>query len=65
MPLGGMPNPFGEGHDMKNAEKVEIPSEDAFRVPAEFRRDILDAMKQGSPKRFKQQVDDYFKELIK
>ncbi|MCC6806194.1 MAG: DUF4175 family protein [Deltaproteobacteria bacterium] len=65
MPIGGMPNPFGDGNDARNQEKVEIPSGEQFKVPPEFRRDILDAMKQGTPQKFKQQVDEFYKELIK
>jgi hypothetical protein len=65
MPVGGLPNPFGDGFDPRNQEKVEIPSGEQFKVPPEFRRDILDAMKQGTPEKFKQQVDEFYKELIK
>jgi chromosome segregation ATPase len=65
LPMGGMPSPFGEGFDPRNQEKVEIPTGDTFKVPPEFRRDILDAMKQGTPEKFKQQVNEFYKELIK
>ena len=65
MPIGGTPNPFGDGNDPRNQDKVEIPNGDQFKVPPEFRRDILDAMKQGTPQKFKQQVDEFYKELIK
>lgn len=64
-PFGGLPNPLGEGGGEDRNEKVEIPSSDAFAVPPEFRRDILDAMKQGTPDAFKQQVEDFYRELIK
>lgn len=65
-PFGGLPNPMGQsGGDPSQEDKVEIPSGEAFRVPPEFRRDILDAMKQGAPEEFKQQVEEFYRELIK
>ncbi len=66
-PFGGMPQPFGndDGQGGNQQDKVEIPNGDEFKVPKEFRRDILDAMKQGSPEKFKKQVEQFYRELIK
>ncbi len=53
----------GNGQDPR--DKVELPDEDAFQAPKEFRKDLLDAMKQGAPERYKEQVKRYYEELVK
>jgi archaellum component FlaC len=68
----GFPYPFGEtgggeqgdGRD-PSREKVAIPGAEAYKVPEEFRRDLLDAMKQGAPERYKGEVQRYYEELVK
>ena len=69
---GGLPLPFGagarrqegnNGKDPKN--QVELPDEDAFQAPKEFRKDLLDAMKQGAPEKYREQVKRYYEELVK
>jgi hypothetical protein len=72
---GGFPLPFGlEGAGMGNdtgdgaepsGEKVEIPGAEAWRAPAEFRKELLDAMKQGTPERYEGEVKRYYEELVK
>jgi hypothetical protein len=68
---GGMPLPmFGgqgeEGGDSdQSQEKVEIPEQDASESTREFRKDLMDAMKQGVPDKYRQQVKDYYEELVK
>ena len=59
----------GGGKSMGNRgnsqEKVEIPDEDPNAAPREFRKDVMDAMKQGSPDRYKEQTRKYYEELVK
>lgn len=66
---GGIPLPMGmgrrEGNGIDPREKVELPDEDAFQAPKEFRKDLLDAMKQGAPERYREQVKRYYEELVK
>ena len=66
---GGLPLPMGAGRRQGNGQdprdKVELPDEDAFQAPKEFRKDLLDAMKQGAPDRYKEQVKRYYEELVK
>jgi hypothetical protein len=69
---GGFPFPFadsggeqgGEGFD-PSREKVKIPGAEAHRVPEEFRKDLLEAMKQGTPERYRGDVQRYYEELVK
>ncbi len=61
---GGQGRPGGKGRfDAK--EKVAIPGADQYKAPEEFRKEILDAMKQGSPEGFQEPVRDYYQEIVK
>jgi hypothetical protein len=67
LPFGGEGTGSGDGGDgaEPSAEKVEIPGKEAWRAPAEFRKDLLDAMKQGTPERYEGEVKRYYEELVK
>jgi hypothetical protein len=45
-------------------EKVLLPSEDQYKVPSEFREEILNAMKKQTPKNYEQLVNEYYRELV-
>jgi archaellum component FlaC len=68
----GFPFPFadsgggeeGDGRD-PSRDKVNIPGAEAYKVPEEFRKDLLDAMKQGAPERYRGEVQRYYEELVK
>ncbi len=67
---GGLPMPMGmgrrqQGNGRDPKQKVELPDEDAFQAPKEFRKDLLDAMKQGAPEKYREQVKRYYEELVK
>jgi hypothetical protein len=70
---GGFPFPFGaedqgqregDGSD-PSQEKVEIPGAEAYKVPEEFRKDLLEAMKQGAPEPYRGDLQRYYEELVK
>ena len=46
-------------------EKVNLPTEDQYQVPGQFREDILEAMKNQYPKQYERLVGEYYKELVK
>lgn len=68
----GMPMPMqrpfrgrmDEGQFGASTEKVEIPPEEAYKVPKEFREDILNAMKEGLPEKYKELNKDYYQRLV-
>jgi len=69
----GFPFPFamsgsgeqeGDGQD-PSRDRVEIPGAEAHKVPEEFRKDLLEAMKQGAPERYRADVQRYYEELVK
>jgi len=53
-----------EGQFGASTEKVEIPSEEAYKVPREFREDILNALKEGLPEKYKDLNKDYYQRLV-
>jgi hypothetical protein len=68
----GFPFPFAESGGEEGAEgrdfsreKVAIPGAEAYQVPEEFRKDLLEAMKQGAPERYRGEVQRYYEELVK
>jgi hypothetical protein len=73
---GGFPYPFamqqggesgqqeGDGFD-PSQEHVEIPGADQHKGPEEFRRDLLEAMKQGTPEKYRGEVSRYYQEIVK
>jgi hypothetical protein len=75
----GLPMPWGEpsGNDGEGDQessndsqsmrhdKVEIPDAESSRAPAEFRKELLDAMKQAPPQSYKERVKQYYEELVK
>ena len=45
-------------------EKVRIPGAESFQPPREFRRDLLEAMKEQAPEAYREQVKRYYEELV-
>ncbi|RME56833.1 MAG: DUF4175 family protein [Deltaproteobacteria bacterium] len=45
--------------------KVEIPSEEQYRVPKNFREDILEAMKRDAPERYRRLIEEYYENLVR
>ena len=64
MPMSGG-GPGGQGMYGMAHEPVKIPDADSFKAPAAFRKELMDAMKQGAPKQYQEQVKDYYQELVK
>ena len=67
VPLPGMPK-FPEfdaqgGITGLDKERFELPGKEDYRVPRKFREEILESLKQGVPDQFKDQIENYFKDL--
>ncbi|TNF30249.1 MAG: DUF4175 family protein [Deltaproteobacteria bacterium] len=45
--------------------KVEIPDEDPYGAPRNFREEVLKAMKERAPERYKDAIQRFYEELIK
>ena len=64
----GLPMPVRRPGGRRNGnqqEKVELQDEDPTAGSREFRKDVMDAMKQGAPDRYKDQNKKYYEELVK
>jgi hypothetical protein len=46
-------------------DQVDLPNEDQYNAPGQFRKDILKAMKNQSPKKYERMIMEYYKELVK
>ena len=46
-------------------DHVDLPTEDQYKAPGQFRKDILKAMKNKYPKKYERLVMEYYKELVK
>lgn len=69
LPRGGSPgaddgDQEGDGRSASK-EAVKIPDGSEFRVPDAFRKDILDAMREGVPESWQGEVKRYYEKLIK
>jgi hypothetical protein len=73
---GGMPMPLPQGgspgsersegqRGKSNRDDVKIPDGSDFKVKDAFRKDILDAMREGAPGEWAGEVKRYYEELIK
>jgi hypothetical protein len=66
MPLPGGGSPGGrEGERGRSKDDVKIPDGSDFKVKDAFRKDILDAMREGAPDDWAGEVKRYYEELIK
>jgi len=69
LPGGGAPQSEGsqgqDGQRGASKEEVKIPDGSDFKVKDAFRKDILDAMREGAPGDWAGEVKKYYEELIK
>ena len=66
----GLPMPLSMGGGRRGGsgvqkQKVDIPDEDPNAAPQQLRKDVMDAMKQGAPDRYREQNKKYYEELVK
>ena len=48
-----------------DSEKVRLPQAESYEVPEAYRRDILDAMKERAPERYREDIRRYYEEIIR
>jgi len=64
MPGGGRENRGREGVLGVRLERIKLPSPEEYKVPKEYRQEILDAMKGPTPKEYRKLNEDYYKRLL-
>jgi len=62
---GGRGERDGNDGDLSSKERVLIPGADKFQAPEEYRKEILEAMKNGTPAAFEEHVRGYYEEIVK
>ncbi len=64
---GGMPRPKkGQGGENGlSSGEVEMPDENAYKVPGKFREELLKAMNEDSPDAYKNLNKDYYERLVR
>ncbi len=68
MPMGMSSSGRNRGSSSRGLStegEVDIPEEDAYKVPEEFREQILKAMKEDSPEAYKNLNRDYYERLVR
>jgi hypothetical protein len=64
--MKGQPGGQQEGVGMdESRKKVAIPEAEDYRAPEAFRQELLKAMKERAPERFKGAIERYYEELVK
>jgi hypothetical protein len=53
------------GGNQSKHEPVRIPGADESKAPREWRQELLDAMREKAPERFREEVRRYYEELVK
>jgi hypothetical protein len=51
--------------NQSSREPVRIPGADESKAPREWRQELLDAMRERAPDRFREEVRRYYEELVK
>jgi hypothetical protein len=46
-----------------NTRDFKIPGKEEYKAPRQFREEIMEALRRGSPSQFKGQIEQYFKNL--
>jgi len=56
-------SPRDQGRLGINTRDFKIPGKEEYKVPKQFREEIMEALKRGAPSQFRGQVEQYFKKL--
>jgi Domain of unknown function (DUF4175) len=56
-------SPRDQGRMGINTRDFKIPGKEEYKAPRQFREEIMEALRRGSPSQFKGQIEQYFKNL--
>src|SRR5215510_5605300 len=48
-----------------SVRNFQLPDKEAYKVPRMFREDIMEALKQGFPERFKELIEQYYRNIVR
>jgi hypothetical protein len=48
-----------------NVRNFQLPDKEAYKVPRMFREDIMEALKEGYPARYKELIEQYYRNIVR
>jgi chromosome segregation ATPase len=48
-----------------NVRNFQLPDKEAYKVPRMFREDIMEALKEGYPERYKELIEQYYRNIVR
>jgi len=48
-----------------SVRNFQLPDKEAYKVPRMFREDIMEALKEGYPERFKELIEQYYRNIVR
>ena len=48
-----------------SVRNFQLPDKEAYKVPRMFREDIMEALKEGYPERYKQLIEQYYRNIVR
>jgi hypothetical protein len=64
MPQPGVNQPTG-GVAGTSVRNFQLPDKEAYKVPRMFREDIMEALKEGYPERYKELIEQYYRNIVR
>jgi hypothetical protein len=65
----GMPQPQVDeqqgGMSGASVRNFQLPDKEAYKVPRLLREDIMDALKEGYPERYKDAIEQYYRHIVR
>jgi hypothetical protein len=69
LPMPGMMQPqTGQqqsGAAGASVRNFQLPDKEAYKVPRMFREDIMEALKEGYPERYKELIEQYYRNIVR
>jgi hypothetical protein len=48
-----------------SVRNFQLPDKEAYKVPRMFREDIMEALKEGYPERYKELIEQYYRNIVR
>jgi hypothetical protein len=48
-----------------SVRNFQLPDKEAYKVPRMFREDIVEALKEGYPERYKELIEQYYRNIVR
>ena len=48
-----------------SVRNFQLPAKEAYKVPRMFREDIMEALKEGYPERYKELIEQYYRNIVR